>query len=195
MPALVPTEYRAKVIWLGRVVSDDRNALIAEPAPSLDLSFAGLTGSVHSGLTRPSDSRVTAQYPKGTDIRNVRQLALVSVEDLKAIAETMGVASVDPARLGSTVVVEGIPDFSHIPPSARLQAQSGVTLTVDMQNWPCQFPAKSLTVDHGEAAKGFKAAAKGRRGVTAWVEREGTLSLGDVLTLHVPGQRAWQPEG
>ncbi|MEM6942014.1 MAG: hypothetical protein AAF509_18060 [Pseudomonadota bacterium] len=35
--------------------------------------------------------------------------------------------------------------------------------------------------------------AEGRRGVTAWVEREGMLRVGDTLRLHVPGQRAWQP--
>ena len=40
--------------------------------------------------------------------------------------------------------------------------------------------------------KGFKAAAAGKRGVTAWVEREGVLRLGDVVTLHVPAQRAWR---
>ena len=39
--------------------------------------------------------------------------------------------------------------------------------------------------------KGFKRAAEGKRGVTAWVEREGVLRLGDVLTLHIPDQRIW----
>ena len=42
---------------------------------------------------------------------------------------------------------------------------------------------------HGKA---FKPAAHGRRGVTAWVEREGPLTLGDELRLHVPDQRNWQ---
>ena len=34
--------------------------------------------------------------------------------------------------------------------------------------------------------KSFKAHAKGKRGVTAWVERPGELDLGDVLRLHCP---------
>jgi len=34
-------------------------------------------------------------------------------------------------------------------------------------------------------------AAKGRRGVTAWVEREGRLAVGDALRLHIPDQPAW----
>jgi hypothetical protein len=37
----------------------------------------------------------------------------------------------------------------------------------------------------------FKTAARGLRGVTAWVEREGALRVGDELRLHVPQQRAW----
>jgi len=43
---------------------------------------------------------------------------------------------------------------------------------------------------HGKA---FKSASKGLRGVTAWVERPGTLRPGDTLRLHLPDQRAWRP--
>ena len=39
--------------------------------------------------------------------------------------------------------------------------------------------------------RAFKAAAKGKRGVTAWVERPGSLRIGHKLRLHVPDQRAW----
>ncbi|MEM1430577.1 MAG: MOSC domain-containing protein [Pseudomonadota bacterium] len=191
MPALIPTTYTATVTWLGRVETEDRTALLAVPETQIDLTFGGIAGSVHSGATRPSCSRVTSQYPKGTEIRNARQVSIVSAEDLAAIAATLGIDSVDPARLGATLVVEGIPDFTHIPPSSRLQAPSGATLTVDMENRPCQFPARSLATVHGEAAKGFKSAAQGKRGVTAWVEREGRIALGDRVTLHVPAQRPW----
>jgi len=37
----------------------------------------------------------------------------------------------------------------------------------------------------------FKQAAEGRRGVTAWVEREGVLRVGEMLRLHIPDQPAW----
>ena len=43
---------------------------------------------------------------------------------------------------------------------------------------------------HGAAVKG---AANNRRGVTAWVEREGTLTLGERMRLHIPDQRPWAP--
>jgi len=81
-----------------------------------------------------------------------------------------------------------------VPPSSRLSAPDGTTLTIDMLNQPCQFPARTIAHNRPGQGKGFKAAARGRRGVTAWVERPGTLRLGDRLTLHIPGQRPWQPE-
>jgi MOSC domain-containing protein YiiM len=195
MPALKPTPWTAVITWLGRVESPDRTELRAAPAERLELSFAGLAGSVHAGQTRPSCSRVTAQHPKGTEIRNTRQLSLVSAEELEAIAAALGLPAVDPARLGASLVLRGLPDFSHVPPSSRLQAPSGATLVIDMENRPCAFPARSLEAAHPGHGKGFKAAAEGRRGVTAWVEREGPVALGDVLRLHVPDQPAWRPEG
>jgi hypothetical protein len=103
----------------------------------------------------------------------------------------MGVAAVDPAWVGASLVIEGIPDFTHVPPSSRLQGPDGVTLVVDMENRPCHLPAKVIDEDAPGYGKAFKAAAAGRRGVTAWVEREGRLRLGDVLRLHIPDQPVW----
>lgn len=195
MPALVPTDHHGTVVFLGRVETHQRDELIARSAERLELTFAGIAGSVHEGETRPSCSRVTSQHAKGTPIRNVRQLSILSAEDLAEIAARLDLPRIDPARLGATVVLEGLPDLSHLPPSSRLQAPSGATLTIDMQNRPCQYPARSLAVEHGDRARGFKAAAEGRRGVTAWVEREGPMVLGDRLRLHIPDQRPWQPGG
>jgi MOSC domain-containing protein YiiM len=90
-------------------------------------------------------------------------------------------------------VLEGIPDLTHLPPSSRLQGPDGVTLVVDMENLPCQEPAVTIDKALPGQGKGFKTAAQGKRGVTAWVEREGTLRLGDEVRLHIPAQRAWNP--
>lgn len=192
-PALKPTDWTAEVTWLGVVTTMDRKELLAEPRETLDLTFEGIAGSVHGGALRESCSRVTAQYPRGTPIRNERQLSIVSEEELARIAETLGMARIDPARMGASMVLRGLPDLSHLPPSSRLQAPSGATVWIDMQNRPCQFPARSLGQEEPEKAKGFKRAAAGLRGVTASVAREGRIAVGDRLTLHIPDQRPWQP--
>lgn len=194
MPALEKTDWTARVVWLGRQRVPVRDLVItAEPVAEMPLSFAGPEGEVHGGETRPACSRVAAQHPRGTVIRNVRQLCIVSAEEMAAVAQEMGIAEFDYAWVGASVVVEGIPDFSHVPPSSRLQGPDGVTLVVDMENLPCQEPAVTIGKARPGQGRGFKAAAKGRRGVTAWVEREGVLRPGDRLVLHVPVQRAWQP--
>lgn len=192
MPALKPTDISGVVVWIGHV--PDRDASLRSDArPEAMLTFAGISGEVHGGLTRPSCSRVVSQYPKGTEIRNVRQLSVVSEEELAAIAADCGLASLDPALVGASLVIRGIPDFTHLPPSSRLQLPSGATLVVDMENRPCHLPAKVINAEHPGAGDAFKVAAKGRRGVTAWVEREGPMQLGDTVRLHVPDQRAWRP--
>lgn len=193
MPALEKTDHRGRVTWLGRVPHRDALEIVGEPLNEMALGFEGMVGEVHAGLTRESCSRVTTQYPKGTVIRNVRQVSVVSAEDLAVIADRLGLEAVDPAWLGASVVVSGLPDFTHVPPSSRLQGSDGVTLTVDMLNQPCTLVAKTIEDARPGHGKAFKAAAAGRRGITAWVERPGTLRLGDTLVLHVPGQRAWRP--
>ena len=192
MPALVPTDYYGSVAWLG-LVPDRSASLRAEPVERVELTFAGPVGEAHAGLTRPSCSRVTSQYPKGTEIRNTRQVSVLSLEELSATAQQMGVDALDPALVGANILLEGIPDFTHLPPSSRLQAESGATLVVDMENRPCQLPAREIERVSAGIGKLYKAAAKGRRGFTAWVEREGTLVLGERVRLHVPDQRAWTP--
>lgn len=190
MPALKPTDFTATITYLGRVADRDA-ALNSVPLAELDLSFAGARGEAHSGLTRPSCSRVLDLHPRGTEIRNTRQLSILSAEDLAAIATEIGLDRLDPAWLGASMVVQGLPDFSRLPPSARLQGPDGVTLVVDMENRPCHLPARVIEAESPGFGKRFKAAAQGRRGITAWVEREGRLRLGQVLRLHVPDQPVW----
>lgn len=196
MTVLMPTDHSARIVWLGTQRIPVKDLVItSEPLAEMPLTFAGYAGESHAGLTRPSCSRVLKQHPRGTKIRNTRQLCLVSAEEMAEVAVTLGMDRFDYAWVGASVVLEGIPDFTHLPPSSRLQGPDGTTLVVDMLNEPCQEPAVTMAKATGGQGRAFKAAAKGKRGVTAWVEREGTLRLGDVLRLHIPQQRPWQPVG
>lgn len=190
MPTLIPAPFAARIVWLGRV-ADRGAALRSEPLAELGASYAGPQGEAHGGLVRPACGRVAGLYVRGTEIRNVRQFSILSVEDLAAIADRMGVAVLDPSLVGATMVVEGIPDFSRVPPSSRLQAAGGATLVVDMENRPCTLPAKLIEAALPGKGGAFKPAAAGRRGVTAWVEREGLLRVGESLRLFVPDQPVW----
>ena len=190
MPALIPTSYSGKITWLG-LVGPGTEGIRSAPRDSVFAGFAGVDGETHGGLTREACSRTLAQHPKGTEIANVRQFSVLSAEDIAAIAAGIGLETLAPEMLGASIVIEGIEDFSHLPPSSRLQNEAGTTLVIDMQNRPCVWPGKEIEKDHPGIGRLFKSAAEGHRGVTAWVEREGPLSVGDMMRLHVPDQRPW----
>ena len=187
MPALSSTDVTARILWLGLCKRNTQSL----PVEELNVGSSGIEGDRHIGLTRRSCTRVLTQHPLGTKIRNTRQISIVAAEELKEIAEAMGINVVEPGWLGANIVVQGLPDFSHVPPSSRLQCERGATVCIDMENRPCNLPAKVIEAYFPGNGHAFKKAAKGRRGVTAWVEREGSFRLGDLLHLHIPSQESW----
>ncbi len=191
MPALSPTAFQCEIVWMG-MVPKGAGGLRSTSVASLTLGFDGAQGESHSGENRASCVRVKEQYPVGTQIRNVRQLSILSQEELDSIATEMGLAQIDPQWLGASIVVRGLPDFSNLPPSSRLIGPTGASVCVDMQNRPCILPGREIEMDQPGFGALFKSAAKGRRGVTAWVECPGDMSVGDRLNLHIPDQPVWQ---
>jgi len=144
-------------------------------------------------MTRLSCARVTQQYPKGTEIRNTRQIAAVSAEELNNIQSSMELDELLPTWLGANLVLSGLHDFSKLPPSSRLIAENGTSLVVDMENAPCRLPGDVIEQHKPGKGNRFPKAALGKRGVTLWVERIGRLQLGDKLTLHIPPACNWTP--
>ncbi|MEM9010361.1 MAG: MOSC domain-containing protein [Pseudomonadota bacterium] len=190
MPILAPTKIRGTVCYLG-LVADRRVTLASDPVEEIEATFAGLSGEYHSGLTRASCSRVTAQYPKGTEIRNTRQATILSREELAVMAEAMELPEVQPQWLGANIVIEGIPDLTQLPPASRLIFEEGASLTTDVENGPCKFPAELIDSHHPGHGRRFIGAARGRRGLLAWVERPGPIRLGMTVRLHAPPQRLY----
>ncbi len=176
MPVVKPTRFVGKITWLGGVRSTE-GTLWAEPVASVFAGFGGIAGEIHEGLTAPSCVRMTAQYPARTEVRNTRQFSVLSAEDLEEVAANMGLPALSPSLIGASMVVSGIPDFSYVPPGSRLQGQSGATLVVNLNNRPCTYPGKAIEAAHPGFGAKFKPAAQDRRGVVAWVEREGMFAV------------------
>lgn len=190
MPALKQTDFHGTIEWMG-VVRDRAQSLASSPTEVLQLDWAGVVADSHAGTNRPACGRVATMHARGTMIRNTRQICLMAAEDLEAIAAELGINDFDPAWLGTTVLLRGIPDFSRLPPSSRLQAPSGATLVVDMENRPCNLPIPVIEAAADTPARGLRAAAWAKRGVTAWVERPGEIGLGDSMQLFIPDQPEW----
>ena len=189
MPVLDSTDHVGTVVEL--LVNADGETLESAPRERVDVDWGGFVGEVHGGLTRPACSRVRRQYPRGTEIRNVRQLSALAAEDIEAISAGLGLERLEPGWLGANLVVAGLPDFTHLPPSSRLIAANGTSLVVDMENAPCRFPGEIIERHRPGHGAAFPTVALGRRGVTLWVERPGALAVGDALALHVPPPERW----
>ncbi|MEM8793250.1 MAG: MOSC domain-containing protein [Pseudomonadota bacterium] len=188
MSLLKPTEFYARVTWLG-TVADSAADISSAPAESVEIGWDGVEGDCHSGLIRPACVRVRRQYLPGTEIRNTRQISIVSDEDLAGIAADLGLEKLHPSWLGATISIEGVPDFTLVPPNTRLIFEDGTALTVDTENQPCRHPAEIIEQHHPGHGRDFVRKAHNRRGVTAWVERPGSISIGDTARLHVPPRR------
>lgn len=185
-----------KAKFTGRVdqllMGPDRNAGLEKSALArMDLTFAGPVGDMHAGHTRKSDTRTKTMYPRDIDIRNVRQVTMVSVEELADAAKVLGIPAIKPDWFGANMLVSGIPDFTLLPPSTRLQFSSGATLVVDLENYPCSQVAEVVGRHHPEVQNKVVKAAMHKRGVTAWVEREGVVATGDAIIVFLPPNRLY----
>ncbi len=160
----------------------------------VEVGFEGFAGENHSGLNRDACVRVRNLYAEGTRIRNTRQVSIVSEEELTLIAHGMEIEHIEPEWLGANLLLAGIPHFTLLPPSSRLLFSSGACLVVDMENQPCAYPAKEIQKVYPGKGRLFIKNARQRRGVTAWVEKEGAIADGDSIRVFVPDQPPWPVE-
>jgi hypothetical protein len=161
------------------------------PTGSITLRLSGPEGDCHTGLTRASDSRTLQLYKRDTEIRNVRQITILSEEELAATANDLGIPKIDPSWFGANMVLTGIPDLTLLLPSTRFQFPSGAVLVNDMENLPCSQIAEVVGRHHPEVRFNLVKSATHRRGLTAWVEREGEVKTGDAVIVWLPPNRVY----
>lgn len=186
MPSLPARQLTARVE--GTYVVEGR-AVESIPCDPLLLTYAGIVGDRHEGLVRPSGAR-EPWYPRGTPMRNERQVSILGVEELAAIATTLGIERLDPAWIGANLCLSGIPDLTQLPPRSLLLFPSGATLRVDGDNDPCRKSGKAIAAhvdSRPDLEFAFVKAAANRRGLVAWVEREGVIRPGDEVKV-----RTWR---
>ncbi|MER9130308.1 MOSC domain-containing protein [Mesorhizobium sp. M0768] len=159
---------------------------------TLQLGFDGIDGDFHAGTTRRSGGR-EPWYRRGTEMRNERQLSIVAADELAIVAERMGIAEIKPEWIGANLLIEGLPRLSMLPSGTLLFFKGGATVKVDAQNGPCRIAGRSVAenagmADHEAGALLFPKAAKRLRGLVAWVEKPGTITAGEEISVRVPEQ-------
>ncbi|WP_170347599.1 MOSC domain-containing protein [Ruegeria atlantica] len=181
------------VALLGNADLEDES-LQTKPLNKATMVFAGMAEDRHAKLVGEANVRFRRQYAEGTPIRNTRQLSIVSTEELGVIQKEMDLPEFEPGWIGANMVTSGIPDLTQLPPSTRLIFSSGAALVVDNENRPCRYPGDEIDELYPGHGKRFVKAATGRRGVVAWVEKEGEIRVGDSIALHLPPLRIY-PHG
>ncbi|MDF1609607.1 molybdenum cofactor sulfurase [Hoeflea sp. YIM 152468] len=170
---------------------------LTEPAASLEMDINGIKGDFHAGPTRKSGGR-EPWYPRGTEIRNERQLSIVATDELALAAALMGIERIEPGWIGANLVLDGFAQLSMLPPRTQLFFEGGVTLRIDGDNGPCRLAGAAIArnypdIDQTALELGFVKAAKRRRGVVAWVEKPGVIHTGESVTAHIWEQWIYAP--
>ena len=114
-----------------------------EPVDSIALTFEGIEGDHHIGHTRRSGGR-EPWYLRGTEIRNERQLTILSQDDLAAVAAAMEIDRIEPEWIGGNMMLDGIANLSMLPAGTLLFFEGGATLKVDFQNAPCKVSGAAI---------------------------------------------------
>jgi hypothetical protein len=166
------------------LIGADHHSLATTNRPSILLSFEGIVGDLHAGFTHGADSR-TPWYPRGTLIRNDRQVSIVSAEELALIAKELHVAEVKPEWLGANLLLSGITGLSVLHWDTRLVFSSGAVLSQLRENNPCSGPGKLIAAAYNQPdlASQFPKAAMHLRGLVATVELPGIIAKGDEVQV------------
>jgi hypothetical protein len=174
------------------LATPDPGDFATRPIDALHLDLQGIPGDRHYGFARRAGAR-EPWYAKGTTMRSGRQLTIVSVENLAAIAAAMDLPAIDPGWIGANVLVRGIPDFTLLPWGSRLFFGDGAVLVNEGDNAPCRYAGAAIAAANpGRAGldRLFVKAARNLRGIVASVERPGRLAAGPVKLL-VPPPKDW----
>jgi hypothetical protein len=165
------------------LVATDPKTFLSSRCASIKVGLEGFEGDNHAGMTMLSGSR-TPYYPRGTVIRNSRQVSLVSVEEMAVVAAGMQLPEVLPEWLGANLLLSGLPMLTQLPPSTRLFFPQDTVIVIDGENFPCSYPARLIQELHPQIpqlAAAFLKSAMHRRGLVGWVERPGLIEQGDTV--------------
>jgi hypothetical protein len=185
---------RLQVKLAGLFVADG-DGFETRPVESVEVDLEGLVvpglrGERHRGHSRGADAR-TPWYPRGTRIRNSRQISIVSAEELVEIAKRMKIPEVRPEWIGANLVFEGLPDLTAVARGTRLHFPGQACIAVEDENAPCRHAGGAVAARY-DGVPGldlaFVAAARHRRGVVAWIERPGIIKAGDTVEFRIPEQ-------
>jgi len=169
---------------------------VSRPVETITLDFTGIVGDHHAGATREASSR-EPWFPRGTALRNDRQVSIVSSTELAEVAKAMDLTGIAPAWIGANLVLADVPALSLLPIGTKLLFAGGAVLNVEGENHPCRVAGKSIGA-HFPERDGldllFPKMARHKRGLVASVDKAGLIRRGDAVEVRIPEQRIYAAE-
>ena len=162
--------------------------------PSLSLTFEGIPGDFHAGISRKSGGR-EPWYKRGTVMRNERQVSILAADELRLVAKRLDIPEIKPEWIGANLLLSGIPDLTRLPPRTCLFFDGGVTIRIDGDNGPCRASGRSIASrfeGREDIELQFSKQAKNLRGLVGWVEVEGEITAGEEFEARIPPQWIYQ---
>jgi hypothetical protein len=163
------------------LICKEENSMLSTVVDSVDVTFDGFVGDKHSGMTKLSDGR-TKFYPRGTMIRNSRQISIISKEEIDETCKGLHIEKILPEWMGANLLLSGIPNLTDLEPNVRLFFSSGAVLLITADNLPCATLTKEI-VDHipsrPDLMEKLIPASMGKRGIVAVVELPGQIKKDD----------------
>ncbi len=167
------------------LVCDDKESIRSSKIDSIDATFEGFPGDKHYGWTKPSDGR-TKFYPRGTAIRNNRQISIVSVEELAEVSEVLKIDEIKPEWVGANLLIAGITEMTRIKTNSRMFFSSGAVLMITGDNLPCGLMTDEI-MNHIPGRMDLKEkivpVSMTKRGLVAVVELPGQIKKGDEVRV------------
>lgn len=174
---------------VGRVlevlVCDDSESIQSRAIENITATFEGFPGDKHSGWTKPSDGR-TKFYPRGTVIRNNRQISIVSSEELDEVSVTLNIDFIKPEWVGANLLLGRIPELTKIRPNSRMFFSSGAVLLITSDNLPCGSMTDEIMKhipNRPDLKEKIKPTSMTKRGLVAVVELPGQIQKGDEVRV------------
>jgi hypothetical protein len=177
----MPLEVKVESLCLGTSGS----GVVKTACQQLRVELDGIVGDRHRGFSKPADGRDTG-LARGTAIRNWRQWSAVSLEELKTVAERLGIESLEPALLGANITFSGVSGFTQVPRGSKIWFPRGAVFTVEDENSPCIGPGKEIARVFPQVRPAdFPLAAQHLRGLVGVVHKAGEIWVGDLARIEL----------
>jgi hypothetical protein len=170
---------------------------VTRACEQLTLDLSGIPGDFHGGATRKSGAR-EPWLPRGTVLRNDRQISALGEEELAEIAASLDIDALPPEWIGGNLLIAGLERFSRIAPGSRLamggawggngRFDGGAVLRVEAYNFPCRQSGRAVAALAGrtELEFAFVKAAAALRGLVLSVDLAGPVTRGDAVVVIPP---------